>query len=137
MAEASSKKRMIVPNQSSSVAEVQSLILHELEVHGFAEKQIFGIRLALEEALTNAIHHGNCGDPKKKVEVEYEVTDQRLWVSITDEGCGFTPEQLPDPTLDENLTKPGGRGVLLMRAYMDDVQFSPAGNRVILTKTRD
>lgn len=136
MAEASSNKRMVIPSQTSSVAKVQKAILRELDKHGYTDKEVFGIRLALEEALTNAIYHGNCGDPTKTVEVEYRVTDQDLCVSITDEGCGFAPENLPDPRLDENLVKPGGRGVLLMKAYMDQVQFNPAGNCVTLTKKR-
>ena len=101
---------------------------------GYDETSAFAIRLALEEALYNAIKHGNRMDPSKTVAVEYDITPSRVVITITDQGEGFDPAGVPDPTTDENLEKPSGRGIMLMRAYMDQVDFSPRGNQVRLVK---
>jgi len=115
---------------------VQATILSECQRQGFNEDQQFAIRLALEEALVNAIKHGNQMDPAKIVRVRYRVTPESLTITIEDEGPGFNPATLPDPTTDENLQQLAGRGILLMRAYMDSVDFSPKGNSVTITKQR-
>lgn len=101
---------------------------------GYSERCSFAIRLALEEGLINAIQHGNKGDQGKSVDVVYDADEKRIEITITDQGEGFDPETIPDPTVDENLEKPTGRGIMLMRAYMDEVHFSQHGKRVILTK---
>jgi len=114
----------------------QTSILAECTKQGFSQDDLFAIRLALEEALINAVKHGNDGNPTKVVRVRYRITADGLEVVIEDEGLGFDPATLPDPTSDENLTVPAGRGILLMRAYMDTVVFSPKGNSVRMTKRR-
>ena len=101
---------------------------------GYSQETAFAIRLAFEEAVNNAIRHGNAMDANKGVRIEYEVTPARVVIAIADEGSGFNPCALPDPTCDENLEKPGGRGVMLMRAYMDKVTFNRRGNRVSMVK---
>jgi len=137
MAKATPRKRVVVPSRSSEVMKVQQTIMDEVQRYDYGEKASFGIQLALDEALANAVNHGNCGDPSRTVTVEYLVTSKGLEVSVTDEGCGFAPNRVPDPTLDENLEKPGGRGVMLMKAYMDEVHFNKTGNCVILRKRRE
>jgi serine/threonine-protein kinase RsbW len=114
--------------------QVEQEILDACQAHRFGEADLFGIRLALEEALVNAVKHGNKLDPAKVVRVHYRVTDQRADVAIEDQGAGFNPACLPDPTDDENLDRCCGRGILLMRAYMTSVVFNPQGNKVTLTK---
>ena len=104
--------------------------------HGFEEKEIFSIKLALEEALVNAIKHGNQMDRAKKVHIRYCVTSERFDADICDQGTGFDPEEVPDPMAVENLERPCGRGLLLMRHYMSEVTFHPPGNRVSMTKFR-
>ena len=94
----------------------------------------FAIKLALEEAITNAIRHGNRNDPTKHITVRYRVTPDEAVIWLSDEGRGFNPEVVPDPTLDENLNKPNGRGIMLMRAYMDEVSFGECGSQVRLVK---
>jgi len=114
--------------------ELEGLILAECEKHRFGDDDVFAIKLALEEALVNAVKHGNKMDRCKIVKVQYHVSDQRADITIEDQGKGFNPAELPDPTADENLEMCSGRGILLMRAYMTSVVFNPAGNKVTLTK---
>ena len=129
--------KTVIPSVMSEMVPVQQAIIDEVETHGYTKEAVFAIRLALEEALANAIRHGNDGDPEKQVIVESSVTEERLWVRITDEGYGFDPNKVEDPTLDENLCRSHGRGVMLMRAYMTEVHYTDRGNCVTLVKTRD
>ena len=73
----------------------------------------------------------------KTVQVEFTLNDESIMIQVEDQGPGFSPDELPDPTAEENLPRPNGRGVMLMRAYMTEVDFNERGNRVILTKRRD
>jgi serine/threonine-protein kinase RsbW len=109
-------------------------LLSELARQGYGEATVFAILLAVEEGLNNAIRHGNGSDRSKTVEFAYEVSSEKTVVRITDEGCGFKPQNIPDPTADENLEKPTGRGITLMRAYMDEVVFSERGNENRMVK---
>jgi len=114
--------------------EVETEILAACEKHRFNEDGLFAMKLALEEALVNAVKHGNKLDPCKKVRVHYRVCDQRVDVMIEDEGPGFNPAELPNPLAEENIERCSGRGILLMRAYMSSVVFNPKGNKVTLSK---
>ena len=114
--------------------EVQTRILEEVERHGFNPNSIFATRLALEEALVNAIKHGNKLDPAKKVRVEAKVTRDRVEIEIEDEGPGFSRCAVPDPTAEENLCKCSGRGILLIEAYMNSVTWSRGGRRVRMVR---
>jgi len=98
---------------------------------------IFGVHLALDEALVNAIFHGNAHDETKRVRFACRLSPERIHVEITDEGPGFDPDSLPDPTTPARRGRPGGRGVLLMRAFMSRVEFCDHGSRVVLEKVRD
>ena len=90
----------------------------------------FAVRLALEEALSNAFKHGNKNDPDKVVTVDCQIDRDSIVIDIADEGEGFDPEVVPDPTEEENLEIPSGRGLVLMRSFMTEVTFCPPGNRV-------
>jgi serine/threonine-protein kinase RsbW len=114
--------------------EIEAEILAACEKHHFNEADLFAMKLALEEALVNAVKHGNKLDKCKKVRVHYRICDQRVDVTIEDEGPGFNPAELPDPLAEENIERCSGRGILLMRAYMSSVVFNPQGNKVTLTK---
>ena len=113
---------------------VADALLEELQATGYSEAVVFAVRLAIEEALNNAIRHGNAMDPGKTAELVYEVTDEQVDIRIRDEGPGFDFEDVPDPTLDENLDKPTGRGLMLIRAYMDTVEFNEKGNELHMVK---
>jgi serine/threonine-protein kinase RsbW len=113
-------------------------ILCELERLGWPKdgRDYFGVLIALEESLSNAIRHGNKYDVSKQVLVECKASPEHFWLRVTDEGNGFEPLQVPDCTADENLECPGGRGLALMKAYMTRVEYSPRGNCVTMEKTR-
>jgi serine/threonine-protein kinase RsbW len=113
-----------------------SRILAGMKANGFSPREIFGTRLALEEGVVNAIKHGHKGDTSKRVEVRFQLTSRQLLVEIRDQGPGFDPEALPDPLAPENLERPGGRGVFLIRQYMSWVQFNETGNCVTLCKVK-
>jgi len=107
-----------------------------LERHGWDGTDVFHVRMAIEEALTNAVMHGNAGDATKQVWLEMGISDDQVQITIRDEGTGFDPHQVPDPRCDELLMCEHGRGLLLMRELMSNVQFNDVGNEVTMTKLR-
>jgi serine/threonine-protein kinase RsbW len=126
-----------IPSDANLARKLQEEIEEALKSHRYCERDIFGIRLAIEEALVNAIKHGNQMDRTKKVRVAYRVESDRFDVLIADEGQGFDPNDLPDPTAVENLERPCGRGVMLMRHYMTVVDYRDRGNTVCMSKIRN
>src|SRR5262245_17718352 len=113
--------------------EIECALTHA----AFAEREVFAIKLALEEALVNAIKHGNNLDPAKKVHIRYSVCSDRFEIRIRDDGPGFDAGCVPDPTSPENLERPCGRGLLLMRHYMNHVAYSDRGRAVDMWKSRN
>jgi serine/threonine-protein kinase RsbW len=103
---------------------------------GYPDKDVFGMRLALEEALVNAIKHGHQGDTSKQVRVSYRVSAHRVLVQIEDEGPGFDPHQVADPCAGTNLDRPGGLGLFLMRHHVTWLRYNRRGNCVALCKCR-
>jgi serine/threonine-protein kinase RsbW len=128
---------VVIHSDPTQARQVQEEIERRLKAHRYSEREIFSIRLALEEALVNAIKHGNRFDRKKKVQITYKVLPERFEILITDEGKGFDPASVPDPTAVENLERPCGRGLMLMRYYMSSVCFSAGGNTVSMMKLRN
>jgi serine/threonine-protein kinase RsbW len=126
-----------IPSSTTEGQKVQERIISRLEQIGFPPRGIFGVRLALEEALVNAIKHGNGLDPNKEVFVTCQISNDKVRVVIEDQGPGFRVQDVPDPTEDENLEKPGGRGIMLMRAFLSVVEYNERGNRVVLEKHRN
>ena len=125
---------------SSDLAEVprvQSEIEEALHANLFGDMDVFSIKLAVEEALVNAIKHGNQMEPDKSVRVVYTVTDERFSIRIEDEGAGFSPSDVPDPTAEENIERPCGRGLLIIRNFMTSVDYQGCGNVVVMFKMRD
>ncbi len=103
---------------------------------GIDEDTRSGVSMAVREAMINAVLHGNNYDPNKRVNLTLEHDGKALKVTIIDEGHGFVPEEVPDPLAPENLLKDSGRGIFLMRAFMDEVQFRKLnpGTEIILIK---
>ena len=126
--------RQVIPTDLKAARRVEEDIVRQVERHGYGQEECFAIRLAVEEAIINAIKHGNKFDPGKSLTVSAEVGDRLTAITIADEGQGFDPVTVPDPTADENLEKPCGRGIMLMRAYMDEVAYNQRGNTVRLVK---
>ena len=116
--------------------EAYAQILSQLKAKGLSEEDIFAVHLTLQEAFTNAITHGNKMSSDKEVKIDYSVGLDKFEVTMTDEGEGFDPNVVPDPRYGENLYKPAGRGLLLMRSYMDVVEFNKRGNSVYMARYR-
>ncbi len=118
-------------NDRHAIDELIEHILTLASNLGLKDASIFAIRLAIEEAITNAFLHGHQNlQPNIPIQVQYKISPGEIQIAIEDQGPGFIPESLPDPTLLENLSKPSGRGVMLMKAYMSEVTFNKRGNRV-------
>ena len=116
------------------VSDVDRAKAFYVEKAGFDPDSQFAIKLALEEALINAIKHGNKLDRTKHVHIEWKVTPQVAEIIIEDEGPGFNRAKVPDPTSEPNLEKLTGRGLLLIETYMNNVEYSKGGRRVRLVK---
>ena len=127
---------LVIASDLGQVAHVQEQIAQRLQQCHFEDRDIFGIKLALEEALVNAIKHGNRLDSRKKVRIQIHVSRERIDIGIIDEGPGFNPAQVADPLAAENLECPNGRGLFLMRHYMTEVTYHPPGNRLTMSKVR-
>ncbi len=104
--------------------------------NGFDDDEIMRISMAVREAAVNAVLHGNAYDPSKKVKLDFARTDQDLVITIRDQGKGLDPAAIPDPLAPENLMKTSGRGIFLIRSFMDevDIQPSPTGTEIKLVK---
>ncbi len=100
----------------------------------FTSREVFGIRLAVDEAVANAIKHGNRLSPDKQVRIDFRMDERGVRIRIEDQGDGFRPEDVPDPTSDENLERPCGRGLMLMREFMTKIEYNERGNVVVLEK---
>jgi serine/threonine-protein kinase RsbW len=114
----------------NEMADVIELVVTIMVSLGYTEKDVFGARLALEEAICNAIKHGHRHDPAKVVEVRYCSRTDHFLIEVEDQGPGFDPKQVPDATAPENLERPCGRGLLLMRYYAAWVRYNRKGNCV-------
>jgi len=125
-----------IPSQMGAGAVLLSELFSRLTQEQWSEQDVFGIRLAVEEALVNAVKHGNRFDPDKEVHIVARLSADRLHIEITDQGSGFDATAVPDPTAPENLLRTGGRGLMLMHNFMTRVEFHGRGNRVVLHKRR-
>ena len=127
-------KEILIENDLHAAKRPEEAILRDVAASGYGENATFAIKLALEEAMTNAFRHGNKCDPSKQIRIRYLVTSERVEIEVSDDGEGFCPDEVPDPTQPGFIDRPHGRGIMLMRAYLDDVQFSDTGNSVRLIK---
>jgi len=119
------------PNNLLTVEEFVNYFAREI---GIKEEKISGLILSVTEATTNAIIHGNKKNTGKKVKIDVSAEGDTLKITVKDEGIGFDPSLIPDPTKPENLLKDSGRGLYLMKVYMDDIKFNitPDGTETIL-----
>lgn len=127
------RTQVVIPSDPVEGRHVQDTIESILRQAHIEDRDIFGIKLAVEEAIVNAIKHGNTYDIGKKVTITYCLDQDEFSIQVQDEGNGFDPSAVPDPTLDENRDKPGGRGVMLMKEYMD-TDFGEKGNDITMKK---
>jgi len=119
--------------------EVPSLlddVVAAMDEQVFPKKDVFAVRLAMEEALVNAVKHGNRGDPAKEARMRYFVNTEFVLLEVEDEGQGFDPAGVPDPLAPENLERPSGRGLFLIRKYMTWMEHNERGNCITMCKHR-
>lgn len=126
-----------IPSRIAEAQAVQERIVQHMEQLTYSMRDIFAIRLAIEEALTNAIRHGNRRDESKQVHVSCQIDTSKLRIAITDDGEGFDPADVPDPTSEEFLERTSGRGILLMRTYMSLCEHSMGGRRITIERERN
>jgi serine/threonine-protein kinase RsbW len=119
------------------IARVLERVTAAMGERMYSEDDIFAVHVALEEALINAIQHGNRDDPLRSVRVGFQVWRDSVVLEVQDEGEGFNPMEVANPLAKENLERLSGRGLLLMRHYMDWVRFNARGNLVAMCKYRD
>ena len=133
------KIQLSLPSRIESIAEAAEAAAGVARRLELSEEAAFGLDMAVREAVTNAVLHGNREEGRKQVEVRFEEEGGELVVTVRDEGEGFDPAGVSDPTAEENLLKTSGRGILFMRSFMDTVEWEPhpeGGTVVRMTKKR-
>jgi serine/threonine-protein kinase RsbW len=128
------KYQLKIPSETKCIRKISSRILSALTPYGVDESKIFDIKLCIEEAVRNAIVHGNNSDRRRSVKVAYWVESDAINIEIEDEGPGFDHLKLADPTTGMHILKNSGRGVYLIKKLMDKVEYSPAGNKLTMAK---
>ncbi len=125
-----------IPSETDAGRSIQEELLRQMEAVGWERHDRFSVRLAMEEAIVNAIAHGNRYDTDKRVRVRCWLRPELVRIEVHDEGPGFDPASVPDPTDPERLQCPCGRGLMLMRHFMTRVEHLDPGNAVMLEKQR-
>ena len=130
---------LVLPSRLEAINAAASAAADFVRRLGMSEDAAYGVDMAVREAVTNAVMHGNRRDESKAVEVSFRSTPGEIEITVRDQGPGFDPKTVPDPTDPQNLMKTNGRGLLFMRTFMDGLQWSrhPAGGTVVrMTKRR-
>jgi serine/threonine-protein kinase RsbW len=129
----------ILRGPRAEIDACQSAVEQAMTEHGYGREALFAVRLALEEALVNAIRHGNRHVPDGQVDFRWSVDGDEARFDVQDQGEGFDPDAVPDPTEDDNLEIPSGRGIMLMKAYMSEVEYRGPGNHLAMVyrKSKD
>lgn len=124
-------------NNPDSIRDAETVLVQAIERFNYPKASIFAIRLSLHEAVSNAFRHGHSKlPPQTPVSVTYSVGSDSIVLAIEDQGPGFDPHSVPDPTLDENLERGSGRGLLLIRSYMASARYNQKGNRLEMVYKR-
>jgi serine/threonine-protein kinase RsbW len=126
-------KRLKIESRMSNLRIIENAVDEMTGAIGINQDNYGKILVATLEAVNNAIKHGNKDNPQKLVDVEIEYTKDEIKITVTDEGEGFNPAKIPDPTLPENIEELSGRGVFLMKKLSDSIKFSEKGNSVTMS----
>lgn len=128
------KIELILPSNLDSIEQAAALAADFAAKVGVVEDDLFGIDLSVRETVANAIKHGNKEDETKRVRVTFERTAQDLIITVQDEGAGFDFDHLPDPTNAENLMKTSGRGIFIIKNFLDSADWAKAQNGGTIVK---
>jgi len=128
--------RREIPSDTSVGSALVNELVDAMTERDWPTADLFRTQLAYEEAIVNAIRHGNRCDPEKTVTVEMRCDTEQVWIRICDQGRGFDPSSIPDPRQEELLEVPGGRGVLLIKEIMSDVSYNDRGNEITMVKIK-
>ena len=127
-----------LPSDLRMIEAAVTYLVSRLRTFAFDGSRLnLNFRVGVTEALANAVLYGNLGDPSKSVRVEVSLDTARVVLRVVDQGVGFDPAGIPDPTEPENLQRPGGRGLFLIRELMDEVEYNDRGNSVRLVLRRE
>ncbi|HEY0547653.1 MAG TPA: ATP-binding protein [Pyrinomonadaceae bacterium] len=124
---------LVLPSRVEAVADAAAAAAQIMSRAEIGDEAAFGIDMAVREAVTNAVLHGNQQDEAKTVEVAFTISPEAIEITVRDRGEGFNPDNVPDPTDAQNLLKTSGRGVFFIRTFMDEVEWShhPEGGTLV------
>ena len=128
---------LTIPSRLEEMAAVHSLVEDAVKEYKLSDELAHWIELTISESMINAIQHGNKADPSKKARLQISSTGHAIEIIVEDEGKGFTLDKIADPTDKANLLKPSGRGILIIRSFMDEVDLTPregGGTRLRMVK---
>ena len=125
-------QRLLIPSKTENIVLVEKLVDDVCDLFDIKEEIYGHILVALTEAVNNGLQHGNKANPDTNIEVTFKVKDDTLFFTVKDQGKGFDPNTLPDPTDPQNIEKPTGRGIFLMKHLCDNVNFEDNGTKVIM-----
>ena len=135
--EQSGKQRMTIRGLRESFDDVQEYVLELMRKYQYGDHDLFSVRVAFEEALANALLHGHQGDTTFEIDILWLVTSEFVEIEVIDQGRGYDPETIPDPTANENLTLPSGRGLAMIRAFMNEVHVNERGNHLKMVRHKE
>ncbi|MFA6045825.1 MAG: ATP-binding protein [Phycisphaerales bacterium] len=126
-----------VVNDPAAIERAEDRVVEALTRFNYPRASVFAVRLSLHEAMSNGFRHGHRSLPEgTPISVQFDATDDTVEIIVEDQGPGFDPNAIPDPTLEENLERGSGRGLLLIRAYMTSAEYNSKGNRLQMTYRR-
>ena len=131
------KLEIMIPSNTADGLSAQEKLVALMEKFEYSMRDVFAMRLSLEEGITNAIRHGNKFASDKNVIIRCDISTEKMRVVIVDEGEGFDPDDVPDPTLEEFIERPCGRGLMLMRAYLNLCEYSDGGRCLTMERERN
>jgi len=137
MAQENKHLEVVLDTQVESVNLAEEMCLRVAEAAGFDEEVCYRIGMSVREGVINAFHYGNQERPDKKIHLAMDITDEKLIIHVMDEGKGFKLKDVPDPLAEENILSTSGRGIFLMRAFMDEFAVVPGrtgGAEIIMSK---
>ncbi len=126
------EETLVLESEMNSISQVEKLIDAQAQMLNIDDEVYGKYMLSVVECVNNAIVHGNKMDKNKKVTMHYHISNTKIEVTVSDEGDGFDPDKLPDPTAEENLERDCGRGIFLMRHLSDELEFANNGRTITM-----